>query len=65
MAVGSLKGQDFRLFAQCVPVDPALEEEDAELFWQVKPDGTLEASVTAADIAVVSNSRFTGNGHTE
>lgn len=65
LAVGSLKGQDFRLFAQCVPVDPALEEEDAELFWQVKPDGTLEASVTAADVTVVSNSRFTGNGHTE
>lgn len=31
----------------CVYVDPAMEEEDAELTWDVKPDGTLVASVQA------------------
>jgi hypothetical protein len=29
-------------------VDPAMDDEEAELMWEVHPDGTLYASVEAA-----------------
>jgi hypothetical protein len=35
-------------FAQCLPVDPAMEGLDAELVWEVHPDGILIASVEDA-----------------
>jgi hypothetical protein len=41
-------GQFEQLYAQCLSVDPAMEDEDAELVWEVHPDGTLVASVEAA-----------------
>lgn len=55
----TFKGQHARLFARCLPVDPALEEEDAELTWDVKPGGTLIASIGASDVMVASNSSRT------
>ena len=47
-----------RMFSQCVYVDPAMEEEDAELVWDITPDGRLKASVIAggATVASISNS---------
>lgn len=56
VSLGSFTGQHPRIFAQCVTVDPALEEEDAELAWDVKPDGTLVASISVPDVMVASNS---------
>lgn len=58
-SLGAFTGQYGRLFARCVPVDPALEEEDAELTWDVRPDGTLVASVDAvpSGMMVASNSQ--------
>ena len=44
---GAFTGQYEQLYAQCLPVDPAMEDE-AELVWEVHPDGTLFASVEAA-----------------
>jgi hypothetical protein len=57
-SLGAFTGQFGQLFARCVPVDPALEEEDAELTWDVRPDGTLVASVDAVppDMMVASES---------
>lgn len=57
-SLGAFTGQVDRLFALCVPVDPALEEEDAELTWDVHPDGTLVASIETvpAGVMVASNS---------
>jgi hypothetical protein len=49
-------GQHPRLLAKCVTVDPALEEEDAELVWDVKSDGTLTASISVPDVMVASDS---------
>jgi hypothetical protein len=51
-------GQYGHFFARCVPVDPALAEEDAELTWDVHPDGTLVASIETvpANVMVASNS---------
>lgn len=45
-----------RIFASCVPVDPALEEQDAELVWDIQ-DGKLIASIEVPDVMVASNSR--------
>ena len=43
-----------RVLATCVPVDPAMEEEDAELVWDITPDGTLRASVESANMNVAA-----------
>ena len=53
-SLGAFTGQYDQVFARCVPVDPALEEEDAELTWDVRPDGTLIAAIEAvpADVLV-------------
>jgi hypothetical protein len=44
-AVDELAGRKPRVFGTCVAVDPALEEEPAEIVWAVTPDGRLDASV--------------------
>ena len=46
--LGAYTGDFEQLYAQCLPVDPAMEEEDAELVWEVHLDGTLIAAVEAA-----------------
>jgi hypothetical protein len=44
--------QGLHVTGACVYVDPAAEEEDAELVWSVSPDGALEAEVvTGAMVA--------------
>ena len=40
-----MAGRRERIFGKCVAVDPALEEEDGEIVWDITPDGRLEASV--------------------
>ncbi len=64
-SLGAFTGQFEQLFAQCIPVDPALEEEDAELTWDIKPDGTFIASVgrPEGDVMVASNSERTGDAY--
>ena len=47
-SLGAFTGQFEQLYAQCLSVDPAMEDEDTELVWEVHPDGTLFASVEAA-----------------
>ena len=47
-SLGAFTGQLEQLYAQCLSVDPAMEDEDTELVWEVHPDGTLIASVEAA-----------------
>lgn len=42
---GRIASGDARLFARCVEVDPALEEMDAELVWDVTDEKGLVASV--------------------
>jgi len=48
----AFEGSAPRVFAKCVYVDPAMEEEDAELVWSISADGRLEAEVTAGAGAV-------------
>jgi hypothetical protein len=47
-SLGAFTGQFEQLYAQCLSVDPAMEDEDTELVWEVHRDGTLIASVEAA-----------------
>lgn len=52
-----------RVFARCVFVDPAMHEADAELVWDIDPDGMLVASVEPYDASpVVVASNTNGNG---
>lgn len=44
-----------QVMAKCVTVDPAMEEEDAELVWNLQPDGTLYAAVEVPDVMVATN----------
>jgi hypothetical protein len=59
-ALRQLGGTSPRVMGTCVQVDPALEEEDAELVWDVTADGMLRASVEAVsmDVAVVKGTTF-------
>ena len=54
-SLGAFTGQFEQLYAQCLPVDPAMEDEDTELVWDVHPDGTLIASVKAASPPVIES----------
>ncbi len=58
----SARGKDSRVFADCVYVDPAMEEEDAVLEWDVTKDGRLAASITAGSDVVVASGRRTEDG---
>ena len=53
-ALGRLQDVRPRVMGTCVFVDPALEEEDAELVWDVTPDGALRASVETVSMNVAS-----------
>ena len=51
----SFVGKYPQIMAQCVAVDPANEDQDAELVWDIRPDGTLFAAVETPDVVVASN----------
>ncbi len=55
-ALSAAASQETKIMAKCIAVDPAMEEEDAELVWDVLPDGTLVASVELPTVTVASNS---------
>lgn len=55
-ALSAVSGQAEKIIVQCFAVDPAMEEEDAELVWDVAPDGKLTASLEVPDVTVASNS---------
>nr|WP_295464656.1 hypothetical protein [Mesorhizobium sp.] len=57
-ALRQLDGRKPRVMGTCVYVDPAMEEEDAELVWDVTPNGALRATVEAISMNVAS---VTGN----
>ncbi|MBB6010726.1 hypothetical protein HNR59_000071 [Aquamicrobium lusatiense] len=54
-ALKALWGRTDRVFGTCIPVDPALEDDYAEIVWKVHPDGKLEASVEKGETQVASN----------
>lgn len=54
-ALAALTGQRDKVLGQCIYVDPALEEEDAELVWDVKADGTLVGAVEAVPSDMIAS----------
>ncbi|MBL8576448.1 MAG: hypothetical protein JNK47_04425 [Mesorhizobium sp.] len=46
--------RDRQVLGRCVSVDPAIEDEDADLVWNVKPDGTLFAMIEVSEIMIAS-----------
>jgi len=57
-ALRQLEGRKPRVMGTCVYVDPAMEESDAELVWDLTPQGALRAAVEAIPMNVAS---VTGN----
>ena len=55
-ALGDLQGQAPHIIGKCLSVDPALEDDYDQIVWNVKPDGTLIASLEVSSTLVASNS---------
>lgn len=61
---GSFKvfiGKYPQVFAQCLAVNPEMEETDADLVWDIKPDGTLVASVEEPTVQYAGAEDVGGN----
>jgi hypothetical protein len=54
-SLNEAQGKRPRVFATCVFVDPAMEEENGQLTWDVTPEGKLTASVDFIDPVVTSS----------
>ena len=52
-----------QVFGQCVEVDPSVEEENADLVWDIKPDGTLFAMIEVSEVMVASNAESREKGY--
>lgn len=61
-ALAAHAGARPHVVARCLAVDPAVEEADAELVWDVRPDGSLVAHIGIADVMVATNSPRTEKG---
>ncbi len=46
------EGMHTRVYTTCFEVDPAMEYENAELVWDVEPDGRLVVEIVPTDIMV-------------
>ena len=50
------RGDAEHVVATCVDVDPAMEDDEAELVWDINPDGTLYAAIdVGGDVMVAAN----------
>ena len=54
-AMGDVQGQAQRIFAKCLAVDPALEDDYDQIVWNVRPDGNLDASLAISSLVMASN----------
>ena len=54
-AMGDVQGQAEHIIAKCLAVDPALEDDYDQIVWNVRPDGTLDASLAVSDLVMASN----------
>jgi len=55
-ALGDLQGQAQHIVGKCLAVDPALEDDYDQIAWNVRPDGTLDASLEVSGMLIASNS---------
>ncbi len=54
-AMGDVQGQAQHIVAKCLAVDPALEDDYDQIVWNVRPDGSLDASLQISNVMVASN----------
>ncbi|CDX23701.1 conserved hypothetical protein [Mesorhizobium plurifarium] len=54
-ALGDLQGRASHIVGECLAVDPALEDDYDRIAWNVRPDGTLVASLEVSDMLVALN----------
>jgi hypothetical protein len=54
-ALTDVQGQAPHIVAECLTVDPALEDDYDQIVWNVRPDGTLDASLQVSNLVVASN----------
>jgi hypothetical protein len=54
-AVADLIRVQPRIFSRCLVIDPALEDDYDEISWNVRADGTFEASIGVAGVVVASS----------
>ncbi|CAN7717484.1 hypothetical protein [Mesorhizobium caraganae] len=54
-AMGDVQGQAQHVVAKCLAVDPALEDDYDQIVWNVRPDGSLDASLQISNVMVASN----------
>ncbi|MEW6629923.1 MAG: hypothetical protein AB1440_03540 [Pseudomonadota bacterium] len=55
-ALGDVQGQAPHIVGKCLAVDPALEDDYDQIAWNVRPDGTLDASLEVSGVLIASNS---------
>lgn len=46
VAMGDVQGHAQYVVTKCLAVDPALEDEYDQIVWKMRPDGSLDASLT-------------------
>jgi hypothetical protein len=54
-AMGDVQGQAQHIVAKCLAVDPALEDDYDQIVWNVRADGTLDASLAISNVVMASN----------
>ena len=54
-AMGDVQGQAEHVVSKCLAVDPALEDDYDQIVWNVRPDGSLDASLQISNVTVASN----------
>ena len=54
-AMGDVNGQAQHIVSKCLAVDPALEDDYDQIVWNVRPDGSLDASLQISNVVVASN----------
>lgn len=54
-AMGDVRGQAQHIVAKCLAVDPALEDDYDQIVWNVRQDGTLDASLAVSSLVMASN----------
>ncbi|AZO11241.1 MULTISPECIES: hypothetical protein [unclassified Mesorhizobium] len=54
-ALDGLRSKAQHVIGECLAVDPALEDDYDQIAWNVRPDGTLEASLQIAGTLIAAN----------
>ncbi|TGQ67499.1 hypothetical protein EN829_024350 [Mesorhizobium sp. M00.F.Ca.ET.186.01.1.1] len=54
-AMADVEGQAQHIVARCLAVDPALEDDYDQIVWNVRSDGSLDASLGVSSLVMASS----------